>query len=284
MKTQNRPKISALLITYNEILHIREVLENLSFADEIIVVDSFSTDGTVEVIKEFKEVKLVQRPFNGFADQMNYAMSLATCPWIIFPDADERLPELLVKEILETIQNPKALVVYYIKRDFYFNGKKLKYGGFQYDKLHKLFQTNAVTFKRNQIVHQKLNFRGKSGTLKHSLIHFAYKDFEHYKQKRTHYAQMRAEELYSKKVKPTLFHLYVKPIFKFFQHYLWRFGCLGGKDIFKLNLMNARSIFDRYVFLKELYKNARRNTEGDTDSPTRRNHSLPDRYHLGNRL
>lgn len=284
MKTQNRPKISALLITYNEILHIREVLKNLFFADEIIVIDSFSHDGTVEVINEFKDVKLVQRPFKGFADQMNYALSLATSPWIVFPDADERLPKSLIDEILETIQRPDALDVYFIRREFYFNRKGLKYGGFQYDKLHKLFRRNVAAFKEEQIVHQKLNFTGKSGTLKHRMIHYAYKSFEHYKQKRTLYAQMRAKELYRKKVRPTLFHFYVKPVFKFFQHYLWRLGFLDGKDIFRLNLMNARSIYDRYIFLKELYKNAERDRKHVTDFTTGRNHSLPNRHHLGNRM
>ena len=97
-------KISALLITFNEEENINEVLLNLSFADEIIVVDSFSTDRTIEYIKKHKNVQLICRKFINYTDQKNYALQKSSNDWILFLDADERLTPSLKKEILNTIE------------------------------------------------------------------------------------------------------------------------------------------------------------------------------------
>ncbi|PJB12196.1 MAG: glycosyl transferase [Flavobacteriales bacterium CG_4_9_14_3_um_filter_40_17] len=252
MKTQNRPKISALIITYNEILHIREVLQNLSFADEVIVVDSFSTDGTVEVIKEFKEVKLVQRKFKNFTDQRNFACTLASYSWVLFIDADERMSQKLIGEVLEVVSDPNAVSAYFMKRIIFFNGKQLRFGGRQKDKIHRLFQKDKAFYRLGLLVHEKLEVTGLTKVLNNPLVHFPYQNFAHYESKRKHYAKLKAQELFDKKVNPFSFHFYVKPIFKFFQHYLLKLGFLDGHSGLVLSWLNAKYVYKRYVYLKEI--------------------------------
>ena len=101
MKNDN--KISALLITFNEVNHIDDVINNINFANEIIVIDSFSNDGTFEKLLKFKHVKTIQRPFKNFADQRNYALNQAKFKWVLFIDADERITPKLKDEILKEI-------------------------------------------------------------------------------------------------------------------------------------------------------------------------------------
>lgn len=253
MKTQNTPKISALLITYNEILHIREVLENVSFADEVIVVDSFSTDGTVDVIKEFKNVKLVQRPFKNFTDQRNFACTLAAHQWILFIDADERMPKGLIDEVLHTVSGPTAAEAYFMKRNIFFNGKQLRFGGRQKDKIHRLFQKGKAHYQKSLLVHEKLEVSGRTEVLSTPLIHYPYKNFAHYEAKRKHYATLKAQELFGKKLRPNAFHFYVKPAFKFFQHYILKMGVLDGHSGLVLSWLNAKYIYKRYIYLNEIY-------------------------------
>jgi len=253
MKTQNRPKISAFLITYNEILHITEVLENLSFADEIIVVDSFSTDGTVEGINEFKEVKLVQRLFKNFTDQRNFACTLASHPWILFIDADERMPQKLMDEVLDIVAYPKAAAAYFMKRNIFFNGKQLRFGGRQKDKIHRLFQKDKAFYRLDLLVHEKLEVSGRTEVLCNSLNHYPYNNFNHYEAKRKHYAKLKAQELFDKKLSPTPFHFYVKPIVKFLQHYILKLGFLDGYSGLVLSWLNAKYVYKRYMYLKEIY-------------------------------
>jgi glycosyltransferase involved in cell wall biosynthesis len=252
MKTQNCPKISALLITFNEILHIREVLENLSFADEIIVVDSFSTDGTVEVVREFPEVQLYQNPFKDFTSQRTFALTKASYDWILFIDADERLPQKLIDEVLDTVANPNAAAAYFMKRIIFFNGKQLRFGGRQKDKIHRLFQKGKARYRLGLLVHEKLEVSGDTGVLNNFLIHYPYKNFAHYEAKRKHYAKLKAQELFDKKLSPAPFHFYVKPIVKFFQHYLLKLGFLDGYSGLVLSWLNAKYVYKRYIYLKEI--------------------------------
>ena len=132
--------LSALIITYNEEHNIGPVIENLDIADEIIIVDSFSTDETTRIATTYNNVTVVQHPFENYATQRNYAISLAQNPWILFLDADERLTEELKKEILKTIQLKDAFSAYYFYRTFMFKNTKLHFSGWQTDKIFRLFK------------------------------------------------------------------------------------------------------------------------------------------------
>lgn len=249
----NTPKLSALLIVYNEIDHISAVLDNLSFADEIVVVDSFSTDGTIELIKKRPEVHFYQRVFDDYTSQRNYAIKQATNDWILFIDADERVTDSLKKEVIQTIVTPDASDAYFFYRKFMFCKKPLHFSGWQTDKIFRLFKKEKASYVAERLVHETLKVNGTIGKLKHKLIHYSYTDYESYKHKMLSYGRLRAKELYNKGKKPTLFHRLIKPTYKFVNHYIFRLGVLDGKKGFIICYLNALGVKERYVELAKLH-------------------------------
>lgn len=250
LKQQN--KISVLLITYNEIKHISEVISNISFADEIIVVDAFSTDGTFEKLKTFSHVQVIQRKFKNFADQRNFALTKANYNWILFIDADERITQKLRHEILETIKKDSEIVAYKFKRKFFFNSKVIKYSGLQSDTTYRLFKKGHVTYNSSKIVHEYPNINGESGLLKNIMLHYCYTSNKAYKEKMELYATLKAKELFKKGKKPTLWHFLIRPSYKFIINYIIRLGFLDGKEGFNICYLSAYGVWYRYKKLKEL--------------------------------
>ena len=246
-------KISAILITYNEDIHINAVLENVKFADEIIVVDSFSTDGTIEKIKEHPNVKLIQRPFLNYTDQKSFALEQATNDWVIFLDADERIPDRLRNEILATVNSSEPTAdAYYFYRTFMFKNKVLHFSGWQSDKNYRLFKKSKVHFTEERIVHETLVVDGESDVLKNKLVHYSYKNYEDYKGKMIKYGQMKAVEELKKDYAPNFYHFVFRPFYKFFNHYILRFGILDGKKGVIICYLNALGVYSRYKELKRL--------------------------------
>ena len=245
-------KISALFITYNEILNIDEVIQNVSFADEIIIIDSFSTDGTAERIKSYPEVKLIQRHFKDYTDQKSFALTQASHDWILFMDADERLTDELRDEVIDTLKSDPPHNAYYFYRTFMFQQKVLRFSGWQSDKNFRLFRKSKVRFTLKRIVHETLVVEGTTGIMKNKLIHFSYKDYHDYKGKMIKYGKMKALEELEKNYIPNLYHFRFKPAYKFLNHYIFRFGFLDGKKGVIISYLNALSVHARYQELKRL--------------------------------
>ncbi|HEY1194399.1 glycosyltransferase family 2 protein, partial [Flavobacterium sp.] len=174
MVSSEKQLLTALIITNNEEQNIRSVLENLSFANEIIVVDSFSSDQTFEIASSFKNVRAVQHVFENFAAQRNFALSLTSNPWILFIDADERLTPELEKEIEIVINQNDHIAAYFMYRTFMFKTRKLSFSGWQTDKIIRLFKKENAFYNHEKIVHEKLIIDGETGKLKNKLIHFSY--------------------------------------------------------------------------------------------------------------
>ncbi|WP_166924415.1 glycosyltransferase family 2 protein [Flavobacterium poyangense] len=244
--------LSALLITYNEESNIKEALLNLSFADEIIVVDSFSTDRTVAIASTFKNVKVFQHVFDNFALQRNYALSLASNPWILFIDADERITPELQQEIDFVINDANSYPAYFMYRNFIFENRKLRFSGWQTDKIIRLFKKEDAIYNIEKIVHEKLIINGKAGKLKNKLTHHSYSNFEDYKQKMIFYGKLKAQEELFKKTNPNFFHFYVRPLYQFLNQYLLRLGILDGKKGIIICYLNALSVAIRFQELKKI--------------------------------
>lgn len=247
--------ISALLITFNEIAHIDSVLNNLNFADEIIVVDSYSTDGTVERIRNHPKVRLIQRAFKNFTDQKSFALEQASHDWVLFMDADERIPENLKNEIISTVNSEMPTAsAYFFRRIFMFKDKVLHFSGWQTDKNYRLFKKSKVAFTQDRIVHETLVVNGPTETLKHKLIHYSYKDYADYKAKMVKYGQMKAYEELHKNYNPNLYHFLFRTCYKFLNHYILRLGFLDGKKGIIICYLNALGVYARYQELKKLRK------------------------------
>ncbi len=250
---ENHVKISALAITLNEADAIDMFIESLWFADEIIIVDSFSTDKTVAKASMHNKVTVYQRKFDNFSEQKNFAISKASNDWIVFFDPDEEITKELADELLITVKDPSA-VAYFVKRELYFSGKRIKFSGFQTDWIIRLFHKGYCKYNEN-LVHETIQANGKTKKLKTRLPHHTYKSFDDYTGKLYRYSALQAKMLYDKGKRPNLFNFLFRPWYRFWHQYLIRLGILDGKEGFILAYINAFSVFKRYVNLWLLYRN-----------------------------
>lgn len=251
---KNIPKITALLIAYNEQEFIREFILSMDFVDEMIVVDSYSTDKTADIVKEFPYVKLYQRKFDDFSSQKNYAIELASNDWVIFFDADEVITKPLKEEIIKTVSNNADEIAYWIYRTTIYMGKEIHYSGLQNDKVIRLFRKEFCRYN-GKLVHEEIEAKGKVGFLKNKMLHYSYKGIDAIVIKRNKYAQLQAEALYKKGKKPTSFHFLAKPAFRFFKHFVLKRGFLDGFQGFVISYMFGYTVFMRYVKLWLLHRN-----------------------------
>ncbi|MEO0570536.1 MAG: glycosyltransferase family 2 protein [Bacteroidota bacterium] len=247
-----KQKISALIITYNEMGYIEKCLESISFADEIIVVDSFSTDGTYEFLSGHPKVEVIQRPFLNFTDQKSYALKLAAHDWVLFVDADEVVSNSLKNEIIETVNQENSYEAYWFYRKFMYQNKPLHFSGWQTDKNHRLFRKSKVHFTSERLVHETLQVNGKSAELKEKLTHYCYKDFDDYKSKMLHYGILKAQEELQKGKRFNYLKMWIKTTWKFFYNYVFRFGFLDAKRGLNVCYLNALSVYKRYHELRRL--------------------------------
>lgn len=252
MISSEKQLLTALIITHNEEQNIRTVLENLSFADEIIVVDSFSSDQTFQIASSFENVHVIQHTFENFVSQRNFALSLASHSWILFIDADERLTPELKKEIVLVINQENETVAYFMHRTFMFMNKRLRFSGWQTDKIIRLLKKENAFYNHEKIVHEKLIINGEVGKLKNKLVHFSYSSFGDYKQKMIFYGKLKAHEELAKNTNPNFFHFYIRPAYQFLHQYIIRLGFLDGKKGVIICYLNALSVFERFQELKKI--------------------------------
>ncbi|MHC0440625.1 glycosyltransferase family 2 protein [Flavobacterium sp. 3-210] len=247
-----KQKLSVLIITLNEEHRIKSLLEDIDFADEIIVVDSFSTDKTVAITESFPNVKLSQNQFVNYTSQRNFALDQAKNEWVLFLDADEKLTPELKSEILSTINNKNAASAYLIYRTFMFKNSKLNFSGWQTDKIFRLFNKSKCRYNEERMVHEKLIVNGEIAVLKNKIIHFSYTSFQDYKEKMYKYGVLKANEKLKKGQKPSLFLMVFHPVYTFLYQYLIRLGILDGAKGITICYLNAYSIFVRYKELNRI--------------------------------
>jgi heptosyltransferase-2 len=250
----NTPKISALAIIYNEEHNIRDYLNNMAFADEIVVVDSFSTDTTPQIIKEeFPHVRFYQRAFDDFSTQRNFTIDLAVNDWVLFFDADERITPEGITEIQDALTANPEEVAFWVKRIFYYKGRPLVNNTFNEDRTARIFRRGKCRYATNKLVHEMLVIDGKSGLLQHPIHHYSFKDKNDFLQKRLQYSMLKAKELYKKGKKPNPFHYVIRPGFRFFKYYVIGMGFLNGQRGFEIARILGYHVYMRYVYLQQMY-------------------------------
>ncbi|MBK5214033.1 MAG: glycosyltransferase family 2 protein [Flavobacteriaceae bacterium] len=243
-------KLSVIIPTFNEEAFVEEALKSVSFADEIIVVDSFSTDKTPEIVKKYA-TKFLQRTFDNFSNQKNFALKEASGDWVLFLDADERIPQKLKTEILKTLENPKH-GGYKLNFPHYFMDRFLYHHS---DDVLRLVIRDGAHF--TGLVHEKLNCKGSIGKLKSMVEHYTYKGLQNYISKKESYAWFQAEQLFAKGKKVTWGHLLIKPTFRFIKSYIIRGSYKDGVPGLTISVINAYGVFSRYVKLMLLQKGMR---------------------------
>lgn len=240
-------KITAIIPTFNEEIHMQSAIESVSFADEIIVIDSFSTDRTVEIAKK-NNVVLIQRKFDDFSSQKNFAIGKASNDWVFILDSDERIEKSLKDEIVNTLKEPTKFVAFGIKRNFYFLGKKIKFSGWQRDKVVRLFSKSSCKYN-GDFVHELIETNGEIGLLKNKINHYSYRDFDHYVAKLNRNSWLKAKKLHQDNKKANPYNLLVKPLVRFLIHYIIRLGFLDGFEGFILASIQSYGVFMRYIKL-----------------------------------
>lgn len=239
-------KITAIIPTLNEEIHISNAIKSVSFADEIIVIDSYSSDKTIAIAEKFN-VKIIKRTFDDFSSQKNFAISQAKHSWIYILDADERVTPEVELEILEAVKNPKDFVGFYVKRRFYFFSKPVNFGGFQRDKVVRLFLKDRCKYQG--IVHETIFSDGEFGFFKNKIEHYSYKNYDHYISKMNHYGALRGKEFFEKGRKVNLYHFLIKPPARFVIHYFIRLGFLDGFPGYVFAKAQAYGVYVRYIKL-----------------------------------
>ncbi|MFC4477614.1 glycosyltransferase family 2 protein [Flavobacterium chungangensis] len=247
-----KQKLSVLIITLNEEHHIKSLLEDIDFADEIIVVDSYSTDKTVPIVESFENVKLIQNPFIDYTSQRNFALEQAKNSWVLFIDADERLTPELKSEIVTAINAEKAASAYFVYRIFMFKERQLNFSGWQTDKIFRLFNKSKCRYNEERTVHEKLIVNGPISTLKNKIIHFSYSSYEDYKSKMYNYGILKANEKFAKGIKPYFPLLFLHPLYTFLYQFIIRLGFLDGGKGVTICYLNAYSVFVRYKELRRI--------------------------------
>lgn len=245
-------KVSGLIITHNEEKNISEVLKCFDFCDEIIIVDSFSNDKTIEIAQTFPKVKIIQNHLENFTKQRNLALDNAQNDWVIFLDGDERITLELRQEIIDTLNNSHKKDAYYFYRKFFFESRPIHYSGTQNDKNFRLFRKSKARYIEDKRVHETLDIKENIGVLKNKLLHYSVNDEKSYRQKMLHYGQLKGEELFAKGKKYSFITQWAKTFFKFFKSYVLKLGFLDGKDGFTLCKLQTLSVYETYERLKKL--------------------------------
>lgn len=246
--------LSVIITTFNEEHNIEGVLESIRWADDILIVDSFSTDRTLELARKF-QVRVVQRAYQGPADQKNWAISQARNEWILLLDADERVTPALKKEVQQILGQPEiSLDAFWIGRQNFFMDRKVRFSGWQGDAVIRLFRRDLCRYNDQQ-VHEEIITQGiRVGRLKNKMEHYTFKDTGHFLDKMRRYARWSAQDHFDKTRRVTFFHLYFKPLLRFLKHYIWQGGFLDGQVGFIISRIMAWGVFLRYLYMKEAGK------------------------------
>ncbi|QLC65339.1 glycosyltransferase family 2 protein [Flavobacterium sp. LPB0248] len=247
-----KQKLSVLIITLNEEQHIKSLLEDIDFADEIIVVDSYSTDKTVSIVESFANVKLIQNHFVDYTAQRNFALDQAKNSWVLFIDADERLTSELKSEIVTAINSENVASAYFIYRIFMFKNSRLNFSGWQTDKIFRLFNKSKCRYNEERTVHEKLIVDGKIASLRYKIIHFSYSSYEDYKSKMYNYGILKANEKLAKGKKSYFLMQLLHPLYTFLYQFIIRFGFLDGSKGVIICYLNAYSVYIRYKELRKI--------------------------------
>lgn len=241
-------KITAIIPTFNEEVHIKAAIESVLWCDEVIVVDSFSTDKTVEIVKSFPQVTLLQHTFRYHADQKNWTIPQAKNPWIFLLDADERPTPELIAEMKGILKSGSKFSGFWIFRRNHFMGKQINYSGWQSDKVIRFFKRDECKYQ-DKLVHEEIESKGEISILKNKLIHYTYKDLASYLKKADRYTTLgaldRIESFQKKGKKIGLGYLAMRPFGRFLRHYFLRLGILDGTHGFVVSALSAYNVFIR---------------------------------------
>ncbi|MPW31288.1 glycosyltransferase [Agarivorans sp. B2Z047] len=247
--SSRQASISAIIITKNEQDSLKDCLESLTWVDQIVVVDSGSTDGTVELAKQYTQDVHSNIDWPGFGKQKQLAQSYANGDWILAVDADERIDETLRNNIEQMLENPPTNTVFNLNELTWVFGRFLKHSGWYYR--HIRLYPRELTGYNDNLVHESVTVPEgcQVAELDGDILHYSYKNIEHYLVKSAGYAKAWADQREAKGKRASLGQGIVHAIGCFAKMYLLKRGFLDGKAGFLIALLSAHSTFVKYADL-----------------------------------
>jgi glycosyltransferase involved in cell wall biosynthesis len=245
-----REPVSVVIPTYNVENRIRDCLGSVGWADEILVVDSFSTDRTVEICREYTD-RILQHEYVNYSTQNNWAVPQASHKWVMVVDSDEQVSEQLRDSILEALADPGDCDGFEFKRENFFLGKPIKHGGWDRDFVIRLFDKERGRHRERR-VHPGIEVDGRARRLDGPLYHHTYGSFDEYFEKFRRYTAWSANDLRSETRQATWINLAVRPWMRFLKMYVLRRGFLDGKHGLVLSFLAAFNVFTKYARLWEM--------------------------------
>jgi glycosyltransferase involved in cell wall biosynthesis len=247
--THTRPTLSAIVITRNEAHNLHDCLQSMhGMVDEIIVVDSQSTDDTVAIAQQHGAKVTQPADWPGFGPQKNRALDLATCDWVFSIDADERVTPALAEEIKRVLQAGDAGVAYKLSRLSSYCGQFIHHSGWQPDYVLRLFKRGTAKFS-DDLVHERVVTTQKVMTLRHQLLHYSYLNFSQVLSKVDAYSSASAKQSYARGKRSSVAGALGHGAWAFFRTYVIRRGFLDGAHGLALAISNAETSYYKYLKL-----------------------------------
>ena len=249
------PKLSVTVITRNEAADIAAALESVAWADEIVVVDSGSTDETVAIARRYTD-RVVVREWPGYGAQKNIAASLASHDWILSLDADERVTPALAGEIQQALVTDPPVCGYRIPRVTWHLGRWIRTTDWYPDPQLRLYNRTKARWI-SPLVHESVAADGAVGTLRHELQHYAYRDIADHLETMDRYTTLAARQLYEQGRRASLLDLMGHPPLAFLRNYVAKGGIRDGAAGFIISAMNAHYVFLKFAKLWDLRRQDR---------------------------
>lgn len=248
-----RLPLSVIIITLNEAENLKDCLDSLAgIASEVIVVDSGSNDGTVEIARSAGATVIQTSVWPGFGPQKNAALNAATCDWVLSLDADERLTDRL-RDQIRTAMMSGEFDSYEMPRLSYFCGKPIRHGGWYPDHILRLFRRGSARFS-DDLVHEHVMAEGKVGRLDSPLHHYSYRKMVDVERKIKSYSEAGAKQLFARGKRSNHIQAAIHGAWAFVRTYVFRLGFLDGVAGYRIARMNQRSSYLKYVKLIGLHR------------------------------
>ena len=253
-----RPRLSAIITTFNEEANIAGCIDSLLWCDEILVVDSFSTDRTPEIVRGYPEkVRFHQRTYFGSASQKNWAMDQVAHEWILIFDADERCTPALQREIETLLAAGPDHEAYTIKRRVYFLDRVIRFSGWQHDRVVRLIRNGSARYP-NRRVHADMVTRGAAPVLKSPMEHYMADSLDEYVRRIEKYSFWGAAQKWREKRRAGFVEIIGRSIWRFFRTYIFQFGILDGMHGLVFCMLQAYGTYLKWSLLWGWHINAAR--------------------------